>query len=248
MRLRAGITLVETIVVVAIMMVLMAALSFAISIGTRNETLGAEQGRQLQRRLDFEDRVTQLLESAAVSTDQDDLRTYMVAETKGDTLVTNPASDLGELPDTLTFTAYSPRLPGAFLASTDDFETANETYRPQGGISEYTISPVATGDSGQREGLFLRTQTPSDGDHTQGGLEEVFSDNVLSTGFEFWDGLQWTATWDTTTAGTKRLPSAIRVSYTLVNDPQNTYSFVVRLPSSDVTTDNPAETTSTEGA
>lgn len=247
MRRVRGITLVETIVVVAIMIVLMAALSFAISIGTRNETLGQEQSLRLQQRLDFEERVSSMLSSAYLSTIVGDTRTYMTAETKGGTLVSNPASGLGELPDSLTFTSFAPRISGALLASTDDFETANDKYKPQGGVSEYSLSPVPTGDAGTREGLFLRTQTPSDSDYTQGGYEELFTNEILSVGFEFWDGLQWTATWDTFTMSAPRLPAAIRTSYILVADPQNTYSFVVQVTGSDVSIDNPVET-GTEGA
>ena len=80
-------------------------------------------------------------------------------------------------------------------------------------------------------------------------MESVLESSVTSIGFEFYDGTEWTAAWDTTeTGGTRRLPAAVKVSYTLATDTQNlTHSFVVPLPTSDVDTNNPASATSTGG-
>jgi len=78
----------------------------------------------------------------------------------------------------------------------------------------------------------------------------VLSPDVQSIGFEFYDGTQWVGSWDTTAAGQRRLPAAIRVSYKLTADPNTTHVFVVRLPLSDVTPNNPVSnggTTSVPG-
>lgn len=62
--------------------------------------------------------------------------------------------------------------------------------------------------------------------------------------FEFWDGTQWITSWDTDSDG-RRLPAAVRVTYRVSSDTDE-HSFVVRIPTSDVTADNPMTTSSSQ--
>ena len=85
----------------------------------------------------------------------------------------------------------------------------------------------------------MREQRPSDGDAYQGGYESVLDSRVASMSFEFWNGETWQGEWDTLTQGSRRLPAAIRVTYTFDGEESTPHSFVVRIPLSDVTPDNP---------
>ena len=70
---------------------------------------------------------------------------------------------------------------------------------------------------------------------------------MTQLGFEFYDGIEWVTVWDTLNS-TRRLPAAVRVSYTLSTDSEaQTHTFVVPLAASDVDADNPATATSTGG-
>lgn len=139
----------------------------------------------------------------------------------------------------LAFTTTGLRVPTAFVESTDGFETNNETFGPQGGVTEVALSTTAVGDNGGRAGLFLRRQTPADADPTQGGRERVLDPVVTDATFEFWDGTSWVTTWDTRTQTTKRLPAAVRVTLTAGED--DPFIFTVAIPASDVDANNPIE-------
>ena len=97
--------------------------------------------------------------------------------------------------------------------------------------------------SAQVSGVIIREQHPADGDNTQGGTESVLDPDVTSLTYEFFDGSDWQPTWSTSN-GTKRLPAAVRVTYQ-VKDEDSQRVLVIRLPNSDVTTDNPVTTTVT---
>ena len=61
---------------------------------------------------------------------------------------------------------------------------------------------------------------------------------VDTLSFEFYDGTDWQTTWDTTTMTTRRLPSAVRVTYKFT-DEETEHVLVFPVPTSDVTPDNP---------
>ena len=125
------------------------------------------------------------------------------------------------------------------MDTTDDFETANQKFGPQGGVSEYTLSLSPTGQpTTDKQGLFLRVQTPADGDAKQGGNETLFMEGISTIQFEFWDGQQWLTTWDSVAVQTRRLPAAVRVTYRGANETTDRV-IVIRLPLSDVTATNP---------
>lgn len=240
-RLQRGISLIETLLVAAITGIILmgvsaayvAAHNFEARIGPRQEQFSVQRA--------FEDKITNLLQQAYL-TDEADTTTFFAASTGGEDTIQPTTSSTTSLPDTLVFTSMAQSLSGAYLNSsaTDTFEDLNSTYGPQGGIAEFGLSTLAVGDPGNRTGLFLREQRPSDGDAFQGGYESVLEDHITSIGFEFYDGTQWITEWDTTTSGEKRLPAAVRVTYTLDNDDGQNHVFVVRMLYSDVTPTNPA--------
>ena len=143
----------------------------------------------------------------------------------------------------LTFTTSAPGVPMAALASSDDFATQQNEWGPTGGLAEVSLGTSPVGNADGRTGLFERLQQPSDSDPTQGGMEEDIDSDVSAIGFQFWDGLEWISTWQTSTAN-RRLPEAVQVSYTLANDPDNAvHILVVPIAASDVTASNPATQT-----
>jgi hypothetical protein len=138
----------------------------------------------------------------------------------------------------LVFTSLGERLPAEFVTSQDDFETLNQTYGPRGGLTEVSISQSAIGNAPVSTGLYLRKQTPADGDSSQGGFESSLDPDIDSISFEFYNGESWDLTWDSTAMDVPRLPAAVRVTYSRTSDSVERI-FVVRLPLSDVTPDNP---------
>ncbi len=240
----AGITLIETLLVVAMSAFLMAgAASAYISAHNFQARVEPRQEQVAVARL-FEERITRLLERAYLG-DQQDTTSYFVASIQGEDQIEPSTSDTQQLADTLIFTSQGQSPKASFISNTGTFEELNENFGPQGGVAEFGISTLAVGDAGDRTGLFLREQRPSDGDHTQGGFETVFSEDVTSIGFEFYDGTQWITEWDTTTTGEKRLPAAVRVTYTLSTDDGSNHVIVVPLLFSDVTPTNPMQTSGT---
>lgn len=228
---RAGFTLIELMVVVVLLAILTAAVSYAFVAGLDIER---RQARTTQQRIDIagmEQRITNLLQSAFLSGDANDATTFFVA-------TNDSGSEIGA--DTLTFTTTAPGVPLVALGGEDDFETRNENQGPVGGVEEVAYSMTPVGDAGNRTGLFERMQRPSDGDPTQGGMEGVLSPQVESIGFEFYNGTDWVNTWDTV-SGERRLPSSVRVRYTLNDDSTDaTYSFLVPIPTSDVDAQDPS--------
>ncbi|MEI7987326.1 MAG: hypothetical protein WCI55_17020, partial [Armatimonadota bacterium] len=138
----------------------------------------------------------------------------------------------------LVFSGLSPRIPSELIESTDDFETLNQTFGPEGGMTEYSLSLTPVGNAPVDQALFIRHQTPSDGDPSQGGLESIIDPDIESISYEFYNGTGWDVSWDTTSMNPPRLPAAIRITYRRRNDEVDHY-FVVRLIHSDVTVDNP---------
>lgn len=193
----------------------------------------AEASRQAEvARIQFEDRVRGLLANATMSADTTDTTTYFLA-----------GADAAGADDRITFTTAIPRITAAQVDSTDDFQTQNQEFGPQGGLEEVSISSTPVGQAQQNNGLFIREQRPSDGDSTQGGFESVLDPDITSIQWEFFDGVNWDTTWDTSTT-TRRIPAAVRVTYQLQGE-QNPHVIVVRLKNSDVTPDNPVAQTAT---
>lgn len=223
---RKAFTLIELLVAITILGILLGALTAAYTMSI-DQDARIRQGRdEVATRLAFESHLTDLLRHAYLSSDAADTTTYFVAE------------DTGAGAETMTFTTLGQRVPRAVLNATEDFETLNERFGPQGGVAEVSFSITPVGNAPVNQGLFLREQRPSDGDPTQGGYESVLDENITQVRFEFWDGLAWVPSWDTRTQTARRLPAAVRMTYRLTDDVADR-TYVVRIPGSDVTANNP---------
>jgi len=235
---QAGLTLLELLVALTMTAVLGAALVNAYAAEVQVQQSHERRMATLDRSDSFEREITRLLSGAYLSSTATDQTTFFQG------LATEGSNDLGC--SRLTFTTTAPGVPPSVLTDTaDDFETLQQKFGPAGGVSEVSFSttPVGSPPAGQA-GLFERLQHPSDTDTTQGGTESVLNPQVESIGFQFWDGLEWVSTWDTTT-GTRRLPQAVMVSYHLADSSGTARSFVVSIPGSDVSSQNPVSTTTT---
>ena len=232
-RKNSGLTLVELIVTVTITVILIGGLAQAYNTAIHQKsTMDVARSTRLAK-YQFEEQLKDLLKGAYVTADTADFTTFFVASMQGG----SSGNSIGA--DTLTFTTTSSTPNDGFISSTEtDFEALNTKYGPQGGMEEVSLSTTPYGNAGDATGLFIREQRPNDGDHTQGGFERVLNSQVSSISFEFWDGTNWVTEWDTTT-GERRVPAAIRVSYSLTDDPDTTLQVVVRLEHSDVTPQNP---------
>lgn len=255
---RRGLTLLELIVSLVMSVFIVAAATSAYSNAIAFDKHNAAYLQTNETRLNFEQKVRSLLVGAYVSPTTTDTTTYFLGEASGD-------STQSEVAGTLTFTTLSLGMNDNELTSDDDFETLNQTYGPQGGVAEVSLSLTPVGEDGQtKQGLFLRTQRPADGDPTQGGTERLFDTDVRSIQFQFYNGTGWDPTWGTSGVNTqstttaqnnvqtgqdgRRIPAAVQVTYTLASDADGvTHSFVVRLPNSDVTAENPVTVTGTAG-
>jgi prepilin-type N-terminal cleavage/methylation domain-containing protein len=237
--LKRGYTILEFLVAAAILGLIAAATARAVSASLNFDSQLARSRDSVARSDAFEQRLRSLLALAHLSPDAAATDSFFIgsAGQPGSGGSLSSGSSTGDA-DTLTFTWSGSRLSGAAVSTEEDFETQNSRLGPQGGVAESTLSTTAFGDAGGRSGLFLRTQRPADGDPSQGGKETVFDTNIQSTKYEFFDGTDWQTVWDTRTQGTKRLPAAVRVTYRF-SDEETDHIIVVRLPESDVTTDNP---------
>lgn len=231
---RRGTTLLELLVVIVMVALITVGATAAFSVAVDYHTRAVPERERRAARRQFERSLRDLLERAHVSTDAD---TFFLMGTAG----AASGSTSNEAAESLTFTISGTAISGAALDSTDDFETANASLGPQGGWVEVHLSTTPYGEPGDRDGLFLREQRPADGDPTQGGTERLFFPGLASITFEGFDGFQWTELWDTTAQDEPRLPSAVRVTYTMSDDEETSYTFLVRVPRSDVTPENPLE-------
>lgn len=238
---RRGLTLIELMVVLLISVIITVAVMSAYTFAIESQQRQQAQQNEAASRHRLEDRLTELLRLTYVSPRATTDAGFFIAESGQDSQPGQGLGLLGGSADTLTFTIAGDGVPYAALASDETFEEQNRTLGPQGGIAEIEVSTTAVGDPGDRTGLFVRTQRPADGDPTQGGTETVLDPTVNSISFEFWDGEAWQAEWDTRTQNeTRRIPAAVRVTYTRTGDPEGQNRvFIVRLPSSDVNAENP---------
>ena len=237
---RRGLTLLELLTALAIAGLLVTALATAFSSTVRYQLRAPESRRTHLASIGFEDRMRALLRQAFVDESETSVDTYFIGRV--DEGGGGVGSEAGATE--LIFTSLGARPSGFALDVNDDatFEDRNERWGPVGGLTEVRLGTSAIGDSGTREGLFIREQIPPDEDIDQGGFESVFDDRLASASYEFWDGEDWLTEWDTRN-GTRRIPAAIRVSYVLSGDDEEQKQFVVRLDDSDVTTANPASAT-----
>lgn len=241
---KRGVTLIELIVVMAIMITLMVALGYGFTGGLDLQRSTSRRREEYSAIEGVDRRMTRLLQSAFLSATATDSSTFFIGQMDEG----GQADDIGC--DRITFTTSSPAIPTASLESADDFETQHKAQGPIGGVSEVSYGMRAIGSpKSAASGLFERIQTPSDGDNTQGGMESLLSSQVQKIGFLFWNGLEWVAEWDTSTAGRRRLPASVKVTYTLsmggAGGETIQHVFIVPLFSSDVTSDNPITTTTT---
>lgn len=237
MKRATGFTLLELLVVLGITTIvsLAAARAYQESI-SYDQTL--RSGREeLQKTQAFEDRVSALLREAYMTGLADDTASCFIGQI-GSGQVEGGLEAPNSLADNLTFTTFGGGVPARVIESKDDFETLNQNEGPQGGIAEMSLSTTPVGQPLEIKGLYLRTQRPADEDPTQGGTEEQLDPDVQKIEFEFFDGSTWQPVWDTRTMNPKRLPAAVRVTYRREGENQDR-TFVVRLPHSDVTPENP---------
>lgn len=225
---RRGLTLIELMVVLVISMILVGSVAYAYQAGTRFQMLIPEADSELRVISESNERFRALFEGAYISADESDQTTYF--------LTLSSDGELAE-PDTLVFTTLGTQPTLAYTRSQEDYETLNEVYGPQGGLTEVAISTVPVGEAPTNNALFIRNQRPADGDPTQGGFESVLLEGIETVSFEFFDGVEWVFEWNTLSES-HRLPAAVRIVYTYSDDGEE-YSVIVRLPHSDVTPENP---------
>jgi type II secretory pathway pseudopilin PulG len=232
----AGITLIELMMAMMLVIILLSAIGFAFAAGLNLERAQKAHQAEQDHTEQMCARITQMLAGTRLSTSTTDMTTFFI----GNSSSGGGAGDLGC--DTLTFTTTSPDIPLSAVNDSDDWETQMDARGPIGGIAEVAYSTTPIGDSGNHTGLFERIQRPSDLDPTQGGMQSVLAPEVKTIGFQFWDGQEWISNWDTT-QGTRRIPPAVMVSYTTEQSGEsNPKVFIVRIPCSDVTTLNPVTT------
>jgi hypothetical protein len=235
---RRGLTLIELLTVAAMSGIIILALSLALAAALRFEREAPRIVDDFERRMHVESQIRSLLRLAYITADEEDEFTYFIGGSSGLGLGSIGA-EAGA--DEITFTIAGSRIPPGYLtAAEEDLGTLNRDFGPVGGVAEISLSTSPYAYAPVQEGLFLREQRPADGDPTQGGFQSLLSAEVQTISFEFFDGLNWSGSWDTTTGLERRLPAAVRVSYTLRDEEEGLVRvFVVRLPNSDVTADNP---------
>jgi len=245
MRTRRGVTFVEVLVAMVISAIITASLTLTFGAVVDAQVRGPEVAARVQNETALEDKLREIISAAWVDDDSTDDTTYFVASTEGEVTADNSATS----PE-ITFTTIGRRVSAAYQETDEtDFEARNEKYGPVGGATEVTLSTTAVGDAGNRSGLFLRQQSPSDSDDTQGGMESLLDSRITSISFEFFDGAEWTGTWDTTT-GERRIPALVKVHYSLNTDAEGDpeHILTIRMRNSDVTTVTPYNATGTTGA
>ena len=257
-RLRTrGVTLIELVIVVAIIGFLMTAITYAFTGALSLERRQQQRAQTEAGTKHFEGYMTRLLEGAFLSEDTTDTTTYFIAQSDsgsdGISTLGGAKSSGGAQSsqssglttggsDRITFTSVAPAVPLVSLESTDDFETQHDAEGPVGGVSEVSFGTTPIGEAGGRTGLFERLQHPSDGDATQGGTEGLLASDVTQISFEFYDGTEWITTWDTSATGTtgRHLPQAVRITYTRQGDaPDTQHQFIVPILASDVNAQSP---------
>ena len=233
MRKQRGITLLEILVTLIASAILIVGVALSYEVAISWQRRAPEKREAMEKIYRFQDRLISLIENAYISSDENDAETYFMTGT-GDEISDDASS--------LVFTSTGDNPSEAYLNadSEAEFETLNETYGPQAGITEISLSLTPVGAAPVSNGLFIREQRPADGDETQGGKESLLNPDVETIFFEFWDGTEWATSW--TTDEIRRLPAAVRVTYRIADEDADRI-LVIRLKNSDVTTLNPATPT-----
>lgn len=228
---RRGFTLLELLVALGLSLILVGAITTSFQLTLDYARTTPERLNRFQDEVQLRRTIERLVAGAYVSADTADNLTYFATRSSGGDAATH---------DTVTFTTLGKAVDGGYLLSTGtDTDQLNTQFGPQGGIAEVSFSTVPVGDPDDSEssGLFVRIQTPSDGDPTQGGTEKLLIRDATSVTFEFWDGTAWVETWDTINGTSRRLPPAMRMTLQFSEgDPQ---IMTFRIPGSDVTSTNP---------
>lgn len=263
MKSTRGITLLELLIATAIMAFLMLALARTYAVGINYDSRFLAGRDQLAKVHAFEDKIITLIQHAELAQPSTpaEVDSYFIGNvgnvqsTAQGTGTPIPAATVGQssapgssssLSDTLILTVSNLRVPSNVLNdSTSDFETQNQKYGPQGGITEYAISCTPVGSPpGGSSGCYIRRQSPADDDPSQGGTETLLSPDVTSINFEFFDGTQYDPTWDSRQMTPPQLPACVRVTYQMMGQPMS-HVFTVIVPNSNVTTTNPVVQTTT---
>jgi type II secretory pathway pseudopilin PulG len=225
------VTLVELLVALALMVILASAISFAFTASINIQRIQTRRQQSQVQTDGIERRMTEMIQGAWISNNTQDQSSYFIG------VQNNSTGELGC--DQLVFTTTAPTIPLVVQHNQDDFETQHRNFNTQGGVAEVSLSMTAVGNAGNRVGVFERIQRPPDTDPTQGGTESLLSGQIDQIGFQFWDGVQWQFEWDTINQ-TRRLPSAVKVSYHLQNaQAQDIRVLVIPIPNSDVDAQNP---------
>lgn len=225
-----GVSLIELLIVLVILVILTSAIGFAFAAELNMRRM--QEARRYQTtdaNMSMRNEIKRLLEGAKISSSTTDATTFFIGEASGG------STELGC--DRLTFTTTEPGVPYAAIASTDDYATQQTARGPVGGIAEVSLSTTAVGSPVNKSGLYERMQRPSDSDSSQGGIEWVLDMHISRIGFQFWNGQDWVSTWDTTSD--RHLPEQVKISYTTTEQPDAVRVFIVSIPSSDVDSQNP---------
>lgn len=267
MRRVRGITFLELLLSLMLSVFVASSLVFALSSALKAGPNVQKSADDYQQNVVIEDRLRTILSHAWLNTSATDQTTYFTTNpqqpgtSNTNTTATTGSTTTGSIQnsqnasgngepgggaDMLVFTALGLPTSSAALYNDDDFQTNNNNHRPTGGAIEYGLSLQSVGNSQGQKGLFLREQRPADTDPTQGGLESLLIPDVDTLSFEFWDGTQWETSWDTPNMTPKRLPAAIRITYSIGTSGQ--HSFIVTVPNSDVTPANPVSSSGASGS
>lgn len=230
-RTNAALTLIEVLVAMGIGGIVVAASAVAFRAGVDHLYFSQRILQAEQSKSDWTSGMRKAISCAFITADTNDTKSFFIASSD------DASSDLGAT--RLTFTSAYASVPGGAFDSELTFDDVHETYGPLGGLAEVSYGTVPIGDAGTSTGVFERVQRPVDADPLQGGLESLMSADVSEIGFQFWDGAEWLTEWDTRN-GSRRIPAAVRVQYRLNSDPAEVlHSFVIVIPTSDVTAANP---------
>ena len=104
--------------------------------------------------------------------------------------------------DELTFTSLSHQRYALNVRESDQNE-----------INYYLLQDPET----QQKNLMYREKTYIDKDHTSGGVAYELCPDVLALDFQYWDGEEWKAEWDSTTMqeNQAKLPRAVQITLVL---------------------------------
>jgi Tfp pilus assembly protein PilE len=229
-----GITLLEVMVVTVCMAIILAACVSTVLTAIQHTSKVKAARTVYDRNALFEDRLRNILQNAYLSSVTTDTNSYFYGG--ADIVDAGSGTQNGQIQ--LIFTGLSARIPSELIDSTDDFETLNSSFGPEGGMTEYSLSLTPVGQAPVEEALFLRHQTPADGDPTQGGVETILDPDIDTISYEFFNGTDWDTSWDTQSINPPRLPAAVRITYRRKTDTVD-HQFIVRLRHSDVTPENP---------